>query len=1196
MHVRSVLSMLLAVFLLQLSACNNGGGGDGAAGTSTIAVTDSVAPVTDLQVPFGSATVNTTADQTVTVTNSGSANLVIGAIASVNPLAAPFSIMADTCSNQSILPAASCTLTVRFAPTISGSFSDSFDIPSNDPNTVSTSVSVSGTGADLPVPNIAVTDSVAPIADLQVPFSSATVSTTIDQTVTVTNSGTANLVIGAIASANPLAAPFSIIADACSSTTLAPAAVCAISLRFAPLGTGGFNDSFNIPSNDPDTASTTVSVSGTGTAVPVPNIEVTDATGSPNDLIVSFGSITVASIADETVTVTNTGTASLVLGTVASVNPLAAPYTNTADTCSGQSIAPSGTCTITLHFAPALARTFNDSFDIPSNDPDTATITVSLSGKGLPKAPPITTAMKVSGTTPLDYGYFHSPTIAYNIAGDRGVAVWEAYNGNEYRLFYSYFNGTVWSTEAVLADKASAPDVASDGTNFMVVYYTTDSGDVSARLFTAATATWGASVALESSTNGIGSMPKVVSRGPGVYAAVWTQDDGSGYPGVYVNMYGVNTEAGWDAAPVLIESIPDNALAATIASNGSGFAVAWLQFEGGVYNVYANIFSGTTWTIATALETGSGSVGSISLASNGSGYAAAWSQINASVPRIFTNIYSSGSWTNAAIIDDGPRTATSPKIASNGSGYAVAWEQWDFGSVNKTYANVYSGSAWTSAERIDSGADYAGTSAIGSNGSGYAVVWRQFNGSNYDLYSNILAGGAWGGAEAVETGAGDVIMPGLARKGVAYGAIWVQPDATSNRNVFTNAYGGSNWGTETGLVQNAHTGSSNLPRMSTNDSGATLAVWQQYENGSMVIYGSLNSADTGSWSTPFPFSQKTSYSYSPDVASDGQDFMIVYRQDGALYSRTCSSIGSLGLETLIRSSGMSPGSPVIASNGAGYAATWQDGYDIAANIYSSGAWTTATVIETGSGNAQNPQIASNGSGYAVAWQQYDSAGYGGYISIFAGVYENGQWSLPALLEQGTGHGFAPRIASNRTGYAVTWWQPEGPGFGGSYVAVMANILTGTNWQTDATIIGSNNSDIGYPDIASNGTGYMITWHQYDVTGYNIWVREYNGASWATSVGDIDAEPVYEALTPKIASDGSTYAIIWQQSDGAVNNIYSKKYDGIDWANTSAIKLNGVAQNISDHRIISNGAGYSAIWSQIGQNDALIKLIRAKLAF
>ncbi len=347
-----------------------------------ISVTDSVAPAADLSVPFGSVNTGSSANQTVTVTNTGTASLLVGGVGSTNPLSAPFSITNDTCSNQTIAPAASCTLTIAFAPAATGTFTDSLNIPSNDPAKASVTLNVSGTGAAVPTPAITVTDSVAPTTDLLVPFGSITAGTSATQTITVTNSGNAGLAIGAVGSTNPLAAPFSITNDTCSNQTIAPAASCTLTIAFAPAAAGTFTDSFNIPSNDPAKSSVTMNASGTGAAVPTPAITVTDSVAPTTDLLVPFGSITAGASATQTITVTNSGNAGLVIGAVGSTNPLSAPFSITNDTCSNQTIAPSASCTLTIAFAPAAAGTFTDSFNIPSNDPAKSSVTMNVSGTG----------------------------------------------------------------------------------------------------------------------------------------------------------------------------------------------------------------------------------------------------------------------------------------------------------------------------------------------------------------------------------------------------------------------------------------------------------------------------------------------------------------------------------------------------------------------------------------------------------------------------------------------------------------------------------------------------------------------------------------------------------------------------------------------------------------------------------------------
>ncbi len=352
-------------------------------GAPKIAVTDSVLPATDLKVPFGDVTELTSATpQTVTVTNSGQANLLLGAIGLADPLT-PFALANDTCTGATVLPAASCTLDVTFSPGSVGTFTDSLDIPSNDADDPSISVEVSGNGTAQPVPNISVTDSVAPTTDGLVPFGSAATGAQLNQTVTVTNDGNANLVLFSVAVANALAAPFSVVNDNCSDQTVAPTFSCTIGVRFEPTAAGTFNGTFDIPSNDTADPTVLVSVSGTGTVAAVPDISVTDDTLPDDDLLVPFGNITEGTTRDLTVTVTNVGGADLVLGTIAGTNPLAEPFSLATNDCSGQTLAPTASCTFITRFAPAGTGAASDSLDIPSNDPDEPSVLVSVSGTGI---------------------------------------------------------------------------------------------------------------------------------------------------------------------------------------------------------------------------------------------------------------------------------------------------------------------------------------------------------------------------------------------------------------------------------------------------------------------------------------------------------------------------------------------------------------------------------------------------------------------------------------------------------------------------------------------------------------------------------------------------------------------------------------------------------------------------------------------
>ena len=107
--------------------------------------------VSSRQIANGNVVLNNISDQTISIQNTGSGSLTIGQIAQANPLALPFSIVSDACSGQAVQPSAACSFNVRFSPTSQGTFTDSFDIPSDASNENSVTVDVTGSGKALRV-------------------------------------------------------------------------------------------------------------------------------------------------------------------------------------------------------------------------------------------------------------------------------------------------------------------------------------------------------------------------------------------------------------------------------------------------------------------------------------------------------------------------------------------------------------------------------------------------------------------------------------------------------------------------------------------------------------------------------------------------------------------------------------------------------------------------------------------------------------------------------------------------------------------------------------------------------------------------------------------------------------------------------------------------------------------------------------
>jgi VWFA-related protein len=87
---------------------------------------------------------------------------------------------------------------------------------------------------------------------------------------------------------------------------------------------------------------------------------------------------------DRSVQITNTGTENLVMGQIAQADALSQPFEILNDGCSGASIAPNESCSVSVRFKPTSASPvpYQDSFDIPSNDADEPSLTVYVQGYG----------------------------------------------------------------------------------------------------------------------------------------------------------------------------------------------------------------------------------------------------------------------------------------------------------------------------------------------------------------------------------------------------------------------------------------------------------------------------------------------------------------------------------------------------------------------------------------------------------------------------------------------------------------------------------------------------------------------------------------------------------------------------------------------------------------------------------------------
>jgi hypothetical protein len=104
---------------------------------------------------------------------------------------------------------------------------------------------------------------------------------------------------------------------------------------------------------------------------------------SASPAYLDFGSINLGSASTQSLTLSSTGNADLVIGTIALSGANQGEFSIQNDTCSGRTIPPSGICTVDILFSPASIGAKSASLSIPSNATEMPTLYLPLEGTGV---------------------------------------------------------------------------------------------------------------------------------------------------------------------------------------------------------------------------------------------------------------------------------------------------------------------------------------------------------------------------------------------------------------------------------------------------------------------------------------------------------------------------------------------------------------------------------------------------------------------------------------------------------------------------------------------------------------------------------------------------------------------------------------------------------------------------------------------
>ncbi len=338
-------------------------GGTATATLSGTAVTPGTLSISPASNAYASTvTGSSTAPFVFTVTNTGGAATGTVTISLGGTDASQFAIGANGCSGNPLAPAASCTVGVAFAPTLTGGKSATLTASGNPGGT--TSATLTGTGLAPALLTIAPTPQDFGVA--------ATGTSTSPITFTVKNTGGVASGNVALALGGTNASEFGIASGTCMGA-LGAGLTCSVAIKFAPTTTG--MKTATLTASGMPGGSAVATLTGTGA---VPAILVLRPASK------AFGS-TIVGIATAATTFTvlnNGGTSSGSLGlSFTGTDP--GDFKITATTCMG-SLPGGGNCTIDVVFLPQKASPVGNllSASLTVTGAPGGTTTSSLTGDG----------------------------------------------------------------------------------------------------------------------------------------------------------------------------------------------------------------------------------------------------------------------------------------------------------------------------------------------------------------------------------------------------------------------------------------------------------------------------------------------------------------------------------------------------------------------------------------------------------------------------------------------------------------------------------------------------------------------------------------------------------------------------------------------------------------------------------------------
>ena len=319
------------------------------------------------KIDFGLVVLGNSSQVTVTLTNRGTADLVMEA-ASLSALAAPYSLNDISCVGSTLAPNSidSCSFIIQYSPVALGGHNTSVTItPSVNPHNINLTLDITGEGASV-MPSLFIVEQ-----PLILDFADVAFDAPASLSVTVQNKGGGTLNITSIAVSGSDASMFAPDAG-CNGAALVLAQTCTVAVTFTPTVDGLRVAELEINS---DMGSAQVALTGIGVGPEIVVPLTHDAGYTP------------IGVTNKTVfEIKNIGPISLEITDISISGPNAAEFSqdNTCPnvaTINTTPLSPTyGTCFVVVIFTPVSEGIKTATFTITSTDGDEGVVNVTVTG------------------------------------------------------------------------------------------------------------------------------------------------------------------------------------------------------------------------------------------------------------------------------------------------------------------------------------------------------------------------------------------------------------------------------------------------------------------------------------------------------------------------------------------------------------------------------------------------------------------------------------------------------------------------------------------------------------------------------------------------------------------------------------------------------------------------------------------------